>query len=369
MPSLKLVCLESVPALRARADAWDDLWRRADVAAPTLRAELLAQWLEQFARGQPLRALVVTADGQFVAALPLVGLGHTRTSLFGRLPNGIWSSSGDLLLDPSADVGPALETLVGALGKLPWPGVCLDFVELASARWRALQLVLQQHGMPPSIHQQARVGQIEVDGSWQQYRQRWSRGHQKSLRRCERRLREAGACTLEICRDLTPDQVGARLLEGFEVEDRSWKGAAGTSVLRTRGMAPFFLRQAQQLARWGQLELVFLKLDGSPIAFEMGCVAKGVYFSHKVGYDQQFARCGPGRLLTRFQLEQYHADPERKLVDCMGELADAAACWVTRSYQIGRLLVGTGGRLGRLLTRAHADLWPKLRRVAARLRD
>ena len=69
----RVVQLDSLADFRARAEAWDDLWRRSEATLPTLRAELTAQWIEQFAPGAKFRAVVVEHRGRPVAALPLVG--------------------------------------------------------------------------------------------------------------------------------------------------------------------------------------------------------------------------------------------------------------------------------------------------------
>ncbi len=72
-------------------------------------------------------------------------------------------------------------------------------------------------------------------------------------------------------RELFPtdeNEIEELLATGFAIEDRSWKGAAGTSVLKNPHVYQFYLDQAKQLARDGQLELVFLNFQGQPIAFE-----------------------------------------------------------------------------------------------------
>ena len=50
---------------------WDDLWWRSDVSNAAVRADMVAQWLELFARRGDFRALVVENQGQWLAALPL----------------------------------------------------------------------------------------------------------------------------------------------------------------------------------------------------------------------------------------------------------------------------------------------------------
>ena len=108
MSSLRVVRFESIAALRETETAWDDLWQRSDATLPTGRAELIAQWIEQFAPNSKFVALAVERDGQLVAALPLVERRVKRLITAGTLPWNDWCWAGDLLVDPEADVAAAL---------------------------------------------------------------------------------------------------------------------------------------------------------------------------------------------------------------------------------------------------------------------
>ena len=82
------------------------------------------------------------------------------------------------------------------------------------------------------------------------------------MSRLSRKLARTGHVTCRLQSSLGADRVEPLLNEAFELEHRGWKGAAGTSVLGHDGMFEFFLRQAKQLAAWGQLELCLLEVDG-----------------------------------------------------------------------------------------------------------
>jgi hypothetical protein len=135
-----------------------------------------------------------------------------------------------------------------------------------------------------------------------------------------------------------------------------------TAVLRSPGMFTFYVDQARQLARWGQLELAFLTHNGRDIAFEYGFTAKGVYHSFKVGYDQAYAAYSPGQLLTGRLLEHFHADPARLAYDCLGPLNDAVARWQPATYEISRLAIAPR-LVGRMLIRAYQWAGPPLRQL------
>src|SRR5205823_1941423 len=141
----------------------------------------------------------------------------------------------------------------------------------------------------------------------------------------------AGGAELMVHSHLQPHEVREHLARGFEVEDRSWKGLAGSSVLKSAGMLDFYRREAEQLAACGQLELVFLEHQGQPIAFDYGWNSKGIHSLAKIGYDEAYARVGPGQLMIMGLLERLHADPARRALDFWGPLMSWHESWVTHS--------------------------------------
>jgi hypothetical protein len=349
--------------LRAVAGKWDDLWWRSDVTMPTVRAELVAQWVEQFAPQSRFHALVVEDQDQYVAALPLVDHRIAPLVQVGGLPSNEWAPSGSLLLDEQADTHAVLDVLVEAIEELPWPLLWLDAACLQSAAWKALLSALERAGLKFADHLRYRVGWLAVSGDWQQYQNCWSRNHRQQLRKFARRLEKEGALRVRIESTLAAEQVDVHLRRGFEVEDRNWKGRSGTSVLRTPGMYDFLLRQAQQLAQWGQLEIVTLECQEMPMAFEYAWAAKGVYHSFKVGYDEQFAAFSPGQLLRYYLLERFHDEPVRRGIDFLGPLTGAVAKWRPETYDVGRLVIAQRRPFGRALFCAYRHLWPQVRRM------
>src|SRR5207244_7663994 len=125
MAAHRVVLYQSPAELCEAAARWDDLWRRSDGVLPNARANFIADFVEQFSPGLRFVAMVVEADGQPVAALPLVEQILKRFVNAGALPANSWCWAGDLMVDLSADVPQALSTLVAELRRLP--GAMLGF--------------------------------------------------------------------------------------------------------------------------------------------------------------------------------------------------------------------------------------------------
>ena len=437
MGRLRLEQIDSPVALRAVAAAWDDLWQRSDVTLPTVRAGLVAQWIECFAPRARVRGLLVWEDDgsrvqgpgfreegekgrkgeeetplspspflpffpspfpatrhappatRLVAALALAGRRAKGVLPVGDLPSNYWSASGELLLDPAvagrisnpscvvgripnpsygADDDPVLGLLADALQKSPWPLLWLDLVPLETPRWQALTRAMTRRGLSVVPHVRYEIGQVELGHDFAAFETGLSKNLRRSLRKDLRRLERVGPVEPRLISDFTPDEVDVRLREVFEIELRSWKGRPGQAVLKTPGLFDFYLRLARQLAAWGCLRMVLLECRGHPIAGELGWVAKGVYHSFKVAYDEDFRQYGPGHLLRMFLAEEFCRRHDAQVIDFQGPMTEALASWSTRSYPIGRLVIAPDRPASRLLLagyRAGASLVRRFRRAAA----
>lgn len=360
--------IESLAAFYEAAPRWDDLWRRSCVSVPTARAALVAHWLEHFAANASFRAYIVEQDGRFLAALPLVEKRIGRVIKAAALPGNEWSPGAQLLLDPAAHSAAVLTLLVSALQQSPWPLLWLEGASCDAPHWQALMQMLQWSGCEHHYHEQFRVARVELDGDWDAFQANWSGNHRRHMRKALKRA-EPEKLTLRIVNAGSPDAIAAAVREGFAVEDRSWKRAAGTSVMRSPGMLEFFLRQSELLAELGHLHLVMLDDTEGAIAFEYGWSAKGVYYTPKVGYDEAYAQLTPSQILRYKLFEQFHQTRTHRQVDFFGPLSDATSKWQTSDYSVGRLVVSTKQLKSLPLMWAYRTARPRLKAARQWLRD
>lgn len=367
MGQLRLIHLTSREELRANAPAWDDLWYRSDVSIPTARAELTTLWMEQFAPQTPCHALVVEEQGTWLAGFVFVGGRALGVVPAGRLPADFWISGSGFLLDPRRNPSEVLDTLVAGTRQLPWPVLWLDEAYLEWPCWMALQAAFSRAKMAASVHRYYRVPRFESDHNWETLTRRCSKKFREQIARAARRLAEVGEVRLVMLTQCTPESVEPHLRRGFEVEHRCWKGRVGHSVLR-EGVFSYFLRQAQQLAGWGQLHLAFLECAGRPVAFAYGVVGKGVYHSVRIGYDEEFARFSPGHLLRYSLFRELWCDPTYRAIDFAAGMTEAQSHWRPPTYAAGDVVVASGGLVGRAVVHFHQHWLPYLRRVRRSLR-
>ena len=359
--------LDCLDELLDRAGAWDDLWQRSEVRAPSARAFCIGNWLRHFAPKSALRVLIIEQDGQMVAALPLVERRLRKLLHVGSLPVNEWSHCGDLLIDPNCDVDAVADQLVAGLDTLPWKLLWIGEAAYETPRWVALRSAAERAGWSVAIKEVCQIPQVEIGSDWDTYHNSRKGNQRRSRRRYARMLDREGGVRLRVEREIAPEKVEQALRQGFEVEDRSWKGAAGTSVLKTPGMFEFYLEEARQMARWGMLELVFLDHQGQPIAFDYGWRAKAAHFTPKIGYDDAYRKFGPGQQLMMHLLERLHGEEDCRLLDFWGPETDWHGHWKTTSYAVGRVALASPRGVSPMLLKTF-ERWQKWRRHKAAAR-
>ena len=368
MSQFRVRLIQTSDELRRSAVEWDELWRRSDVASPTARAEVVALRVDHLAAGGTFRGLVVEHDGRMVAALPLIGRKLKGVLHVGSLPCNYWVSGGALMLDCSTDAAAALDCMVTAIEELPWPLLWLDQVAFDDSVWQAFRAAAARAGLSVSVREHYQIGQVEISEDWQTYTtQRIKGDRRRKLNRRIKMLEDAGGADLKIYRDIAPEQLDELVRRGFEVEDRSWKAAEGTSVLKNPAIFEQYRTEAKLLNRLGILELVFLENQGQPMAFVYGYHAKGVHFVTKLGCDESFAKFAPGQQLFYRWLEQLHAGADQSLLDFAGPLLDYHKTWTTCSYPIGTLVVASPRLFSRGLFHVYTQWQPRMKRLKQRI--
>ncbi|HLA83454.1 MAG TPA: GNAT family N-acetyltransferase [Thermoguttaceae bacterium] len=349
MTSPRLVQFDSIDRLRAAGAVWDDLWQRSDTTLPTIRADLVALWLEHFASGAVFRALVVENGNRLLAALPLVERRTCGVVRCGQLTSNYWSPNGNLLVDRDAEADEIAKILAGAIESLDWPLLWFDMVPIEQTGWRALVGELLQRGLSVDVHPRWQVGQITWDGGAEAYFAARPKSLRRSLAKDARRLEETGPLEFNLEERFTTELVEARLREIFAVEDRGWKGEAGSSVLRRPAVFDFYRQQCVQLAEWDLLRVARLRHGDRTVAFELGWTGGGTYHSYKVSYDPEYRSFGPGHLLRERVVRALAKQGDVQTVDFQGPQNQALAAWSTGSYPIARVVIAQRRLAGRAL--------------------
>lgn len=368
--SLRIFTIESTAELRRCDVAWDDLWLRSPSCMPRARAAIVTAWLDHFAPRATFRALIAERDGRFLAAIPLVFRRLKRTIRVAALPGNDWAACGELLLDLSSpDAAAAADILARELARSQLPMLWLDYVPIQRADWRLMLNAFDSHRLATVSRPQFSVGIVERQADFASYELQFARRYRRNRRRNAKQLAASGGAEFRMCDHLSQSEVDVAMQEGFAVEDRSWKGANGTSILKNPRPLGFYLQEARQLAAWDSLDLAFLRHANNAIAFQYGIRGKGVHFIAKCGYDESFSRFGPGVQLMAQTIEWLHDQADSERIDFCGPLTPWTEEFVTDKYDVARVVGAPRGSSRQLTLYAYAHWAPRIKKLFHAMRN
>ncbi|WP_448625834.1 GNAT family N-acetyltransferase [Geodermatophilus sp. URMC 64] len=188
-------------------------------------------------------------------------------------------------LAPVADVL-ARRRLPLRLKRLPADSPLLPALR-RSCRGRALVLARPTKGTPT----------IALEESWQAPESHFSAKRRQDFRAARRRASTFGEVELSVEEPATPEGA-ERLFEEFvTVEAAGWKTRAGTSLAAQPRLREYYRRYSRLAAEEKAIRFAVLRIDGRPVAMQLGAEYGGRYSVFKIGYVEEFARCSPGTLL------------------------------------------------------------------------
>lgn len=216
----------------------------------------------------------------------------------------------------------ALVALPGEVNLFAYPAQSrlLGHIE-AAARGRAV-VVREPQAMPSAPY-------IELDESWRAPESHLTAKMAQSIRRRERRLSELGEVRVAFI-EPAEDEVDALLDLVVLVEAMGWKYRAGTALVEDQPQHAFLRAYAKTVARRGDLHITFLHLDDEPLAMSIGEITDNTYWAHKTGYDETYARYGPG-ILLQYHLIRHLAERRLARIDFRGKADAFKRAWTDKS--------------------------------------
>jgi CelD/BcsL family acetyltransferase involved in cellulose biosynthesis len=288
-PDLLIDWVTDPADLEALERPWDEL--AGPDRLPTQEHAWTLAAAEVYGEDRGLRvALVRDRSGQLRAAAALAQ--HIDQPALLEL---VGTSSLHEPMDAVAADQPALDALARALTRLP-SSLILRRLPARSGLPSALRSTLR---LPGLIVERPGTGcpVIELDSSWAEPESRLSSRRRSDLRRARRRAEALGALAYDFhCPG--PDQVDSLFDEAMAVEERSWKGRAGTALLHADRERAFYRRYCELTARRGSLRVAFLRIGGKAAAMQLAVETADRLWLLKTGYDEEFGRCSPGALLN-----------------------------------------------------------------------
>ena len=177
-------------------------------------------------------------------------------------------------------------------------------------------------------------GILDIQSDWGSYYESLSSQRRYDYRRAIKRTRAFGGEQYSVVTP-SPELLDQTLDTAFGIEENSWKGKQGSSILSRPRIRSFIRRYASSSAESGQLRLFFLHLGDRPAAMAI-CIQYGnALWFIKIGYDENFKTCSPGMLLMMHAVK-YGFEQGLSRIEFLGSYEPWLSVWTKniRAYSM-----------------------------------
>lgn len=279
-------------AVDERASDWDELATRT-AALPFVRPGWIRSWWEAFGHGD-LAVLVARRDGRVTGVLPIQRVGGRV-----RLPANMESGAFELVAEDDRARG----ALVVGLYRLPSWSTELQFLDVNGGDLPVARREADAARRRRTERFVERSPYVPVVGGFDVFLENRSAKLVADVRRRRRRLAEE-AGSVELVVSDGSEQLHAFREAGYALEASGWKGEERTSIGARPAARRFYDAMTEWAAEEGILRLAFLRAGGRDVAFQLGIESDNVYYFCKGGYDVEYHRFAPGKLLVHDMLER-----------------------------------------------------------------
>lgn len=303
---MKIDVLRDTPDWDATVAEWDALRERVAPGRIFLSHAWLRTWWTHFGDGRDLAVCVTREGGRLVGGVALMRSIRRRRGVALRVwelvGTGLSDRLGILAEGDGSDFCEALvERLLDDLG--PWDALDLRDLPQDDPSSQALASALEKRGIAQRLARSIPCPRFRVSGAWSDfYTAKISAKVRSNNRNKARRLAKEGAVEFRMA--TAPGEVVPAMDAIFALGERE----KDRSKERLRpfdlpGGRAFFRDVGEALARRGALLLALLYVGERPVAYRVSFRSEGVHADYYPGFDPEFVRLSPGRLLLVHVLE------------------------------------------------------------------
>jgi len=283
--ALQLEVVRSLSALEALAGSWERLAEA--IGLPTLGHAWILACAKALYPEDDLYVITLFLQGLLVGVVPLVlqhYAGISRLELIGA--SALYEPSG--LLYDSAE---SLDALLGSVLHARKPVLLSRIPRACMSRLRALagRGVVMTGGASGTLA-------VPIASGWNTYVEGLSPQRRYDLRRARRRAEAAGRVRIRVLSP-QPHQVDALFDDFVRIEATGWKARNGSSLSHRHTLRAFFREYARLVSQSGAARFSFLDLNDTPIAAQFSVEYANRLWVLKIGYDEAWSHCSPGRQL------------------------------------------------------------------------
>ena len=318
---------------------------------------LTFEWHQALAASQSpaanLKILWVYQGGELIAILPLCRSWRRRrwVPLRTLSPLGAIYCAHDSLLirSPSLlSLAEILETVTSSVGR--WDAFSFGVSDDTNV-YSQLEFADQFPARNIEWIQGKSSPYLALNGTLEDFTAKLGTKMRTNIRARLKRIQDAGSLELVVITEQADVHDAFDAIRQIEI--KSWKQSAGTSITANPAQVRFYEELMRGLAASGLLRVYLLHLDGHPVAHDLGFVYKNRFFSGKTSFTEDIRPLQPGFVL-RWLIIKDLFEHEISEHDFMGESEPYKLQW-TRTVRHHRDVLlyrnGAVGQASKLLGR------------------
>lgn len=307
-----VVEINDIDELESYRLAWNALLPQTPRASFFHTLDWLQTYWRSFGHDQQLRVLIVQSEGKPIGIVPLCvhteryHVGEVRVLTYPLSDWGMWY--GPIGPNPSACLFMAMKHLQET--PRDWDMLDLRWIGAEAGQHDSTRRALHATGWQATRSEYQQTSIVQLEGTdWETYRANLSKKWRHELGRQQRGLDRDFEVSFERHRPLGASHGDSEprwdLYENcLAIAEHSWQGESKTGNTLSHEHVRGFLRQSHEVAaKLGMLDMIVLKLNGQPAAFQYNYLFDGKLFGLRMGYDKKYGKHGVGKALMGWVLE------------------------------------------------------------------
>ena len=305
--------IDSMDELAALEPEWQALRSRSATDNPFVSPDWLLPWWATYASEHDRLHVVVARsapESSLVGVLPLYvqrasrPLPHRRLRLLGD------EHIGSTRLGCLADRAAAEATHQALVDGLVSNGDGWDVLDLRCMDERDpfFPLLLERAAVRAQVRLEPSgyAPFADLPPTWDEYVASLGRDLRKQVRRDRKRLEGAGTVEIEWIDD--PDAVPEAVADVVRLFEHNMRRRFGPGFEASDTYRRFLADVISRFFGRGQLRLLFLRLDGARIAFQLGFRVRETTYAYQTGFDEDWGHLGVGVIAATYSIERAIAD-------------------------------------------------------------
>lgn len=302
--------------------AWNMLLPQTPRASLFHTLDWLQTYWKYFGEDQQLRVFIIRSGGKPIGIVPLCvrtdryHVGNVRVLTYPLSDWGTWY--GPIGPNPAACLFMAMRHLQNT--PRDWDILDLRWTDSPSETNDPTKRAMAAADLPAERSDYQETSIVQMEGTdWETYHSGLSKKWRHELGRQQRGLERDFDVQFERHRPLgvSHGECDPRwdLYDNcLSIAEKSWQGESTTGNTLSHASVKNFLQASHEIAaKLGMLDMVVLKLNGQPAAFQYNYCYDGNLFGLRMGYDQNITRQGAGKALLGWTIKDSFERGDRKL--------------------------------------------------------